>query len=445
MAGLFALSVDPDVYSGDFSDDVFKGTMFQTISGEKRFGVSARDGLEIKSYYGEGTVRDGFERSVGKISGDMAISYCGSFKEPLETHSRFGRICLSYSGVIANRDELLRRLQIRHVLNKLENIDIIAILLVTMGNPDMADCINALFSSELKGSFSLVVLTGEGIYAAVSLNSQLPLFLGRKEGAVAIASGITGFSGMGFHYEREVGRGEIILLSRGSDKLILKGISGPTCLRALVYSLFPDNKIMEKQVSEMRKLWGALSAEADINSGFIPDYVCGVPNSGLLPAVGYQQRFCQKAAELRRVPLYGLLIFKFPHCIRSEDLDTQDERGSEDHLKFIPCGERFDGKTVVLCRPSIYTGNQTRYLVGMLRQMGFKEVHLRISIPPILSRCSWGSRAREACDALASEFSETGEMARSLGADSLAYNSIEDIAETIGVFSEQICGCCCLK
>jgi amidophosphoribosyltransferase len=455
MAGLFALSADPTVYRGRFSEDLFWETFYQQHLGEEYAGLSISDGQTIRVQTHRGLFRSTFGtnfetlRSPGTVLTE-GIGYCGSSREPFLVDSKMGEWSICFSGNIINRVELINHFKtLGHIFEKrteeISDIEVIA-KLIAQGE-GLVDGIKKM-TKAIRGTYSLLILTTKGIFAVRSPSGHWPLVIGKKEGAVAVASEPGGFNNFGFKLYRDVKPGEVILLKDGRletrDKIPAEKIQ--ICSFVWVYTAFANGVFEGVPASLVRKRLGAALARCDIERGFIPDIVAAVPDSGRFHAIGYHQEFCHQINERRinRVPFYDEVLLKYAYAGRSYTPQTKKARDREAHIKIVPAGEDYSGKIVVICDDSIVRGTQTQTnLVPKARALGIKEVHFRISNPELLSHCPWGKTTQRG-ECLAERMPNIEDRVRFLGVDSLFYNTIDDLVAAIGLPREQLCVDCSL-
>ncbi|UCB42679.1 MAG: hypothetical protein JSV77_09525, partial [Dehalococcoidales bacterium] len=178
--------------------------------------------------------------------------------------------------------------------------------------------------------------------------------------------------------------------------------------------------------------------------GFIPDIVAPIPDSGRFCAIGYAQEFVRQKNEgkVERAPEYDEVLLKYPYAGRSYIQLTQEKRETYAHTKQLGSGEDYRGKVLVVCDDSIRRGTQTqRSTIPKIRNLGFNEIHLRVSNPDSLSYCPWGKTVQKG-DLLAARIPDFTERAAFLGVDSAEYPTIEELAEAIGLPVEMLCVDC---
>ncbi len=447
MPGLFALSIHPADYRGDFLEDLFLGTFYHQHLGEAYSGLSTHAGGQFHIRTHRGLFRSTFSSDLEGLAGTEGIGYCGSVREPYLTESRLGPLCCCFSGNIANLEDLLERFKsFGHIFTRSDDIEIIA-KLVAQGN-DVVDGIHKL-AREIEGAFSLLVLTRDGVYAARCSSGHWPLVIGAREGAVAVASESGGFANFGFKRVRDVEPGEIVLLSNGrcESRGRVPESAVQACSFYWVYTGFPNNVFENVPDSLVRKRLGAALARRDIQRGFIPDIVIPVPDSGRFHAIGYHQEFCRQimAGTVQRVPLYDELLLKYPYAGRSFIPRDQQQRDREARIKLLASGEDCRGKIVVVCDDSIVRGTQAQTeLVPKLRLAGVSQIHFRISNPELRSHCRWGKTTRKG-EVLVDRIPAKEDRVKFLGVDGLEYNTIDDLADAVGRPRDTLCVDCSLS
>lgn len=454
MAGLFALSIDKKNYRDDFIEDLFWGTFYQQHLGEHCAGLSVFDSdceEKIIVYLNHGLIRPiyntVYNKELKNFRGTEGIGYCGSAEEPFKVEdSKLGKFSICFSGNIINHQQLIEKLEkLGHSLQRKDDIEIITKLILQEDS-----IIKGLkkIAQEIKGAYTLLLLTGEGVYAHRCPTAHWPLVVGKKEGGIVVASGAAGFNNLGFKLERDLLPGEILLLKNGRDEIkeIITGEKIQFCSFCWVYTSFPNEKLEGISVSEVRKKLGACQAQKDILKGFIPDIIVPVPDSGRFHAIGYHQEFCRQMnrGQIKKIPLYDEVLLKFPYAGRSFTPQTQQAREKEAKIKLVESGENYQGKIAVVCDDSIVRGTQIKTnLVPKLRKIGIKEIHFRISNPEILSYCPFGKTVKKK-EALVSQIPIKEDRIKFLGIDGLEHNTIKDLVEAIGLPKEKLCLDCTL-
>ena len=453
MAGIVGLSIKKGKRKS-FPQELFKATFYQQHFSEDWAGVSVlrnRKG-ELFTRTREGLFRPYFEKRIKQLRGIAGIGYCGPAREPLEIGIKLGRIGICFSGCITNRRKLKNRLMEKGVsfncrTSRDLEIEVIANLIAE--GKDIVDGIRHM-TGQIKGTYTLLILHREKIYAARSPDGHWCLTIGKKEGEVVVASSSAGFCNMGLEIEREVLPGEIISMKNGEwqSETELQKIEAQVCSFLAVYTDHPAGKFQGIPISLIRKKLGAILARKDIEKGFIPDIVIAVRNSGGFHEIGYLQEFIRQTnlGLIKKVPIHDEFLMKYDYAGRSFTPLEQLKRELEAKLKLLISSERLQGKIViVVVDDSIVRGTQmVADLVPKLRMLGIEiEIHLRIANPELRSHCPWGKSTKRG-ECLAVRIPSLEERIKFLGVQSLVYNTIEDLVAAIGLPREQLCIDCSL-
>ncbi len=444
MAGIFAISVDPGRYGGDFKEDFFKGTLYQQHLGEKQSGVAVYNGSEIVARSCSGLFRSNFQK--GSLDGSEAIGYCGLNQEPSLHQTRIGGVAACFSGNITNHHSLKMELLLSgQTFGKGDEIETIVKLLVEEGS-----LIDGIFNltQKIKGSCALVALNGSGIYAA-TFPGHWPLVIGEKKGAVALSTDSSGFRNIGFRIVRSLEPGEIVSMKWGEIRTekVIPLESKKICSFFFVYTAFPTGLFNQVLVSEVRKKLGAALARRDIQRGFIPDLVAPIPDSGRFNAIGYHQEFCRQAnkGEIDKIPLFDEVLLKYPYTGRSFTATDKEARKWEADIKLLGSNDDYQGQKLVVCDDSIVRGTQAQtQLVPKLRRLGFSEIHFRISNPELFSRCLWGNTTKEG-EFFSLRYPSLESKKRALEIDGIEFNNRTDLIEAIGLPKHLVCQDCSFK
>ena len=283
----------------------------------------------------------------------------------------------------------------------------------------------------LEGAYSTVVMTKNGIVAFRDPNGVRPLALGRLGSDFLVASESCAFDIVGAEMMREVNPGEMVSLSeRGLEvRQAVKPKKKSFCVFEHIYFSRPDTRLEGRVLQQVRGRMGEiLWRQAPVDA----DLVISVPDSGNPAAAGLS-----RASGLPKDD--GLI--KNRYVARTFIQPGQELRKHGLRMKFNPLPEIVEGQRLVVVDDSIVRGNTTRQIVGMLRDAGAAEVHLRISAPPIRFPCHYGVDMSSREEMVAHERT-IDEIAEHLGADSLAYLSLDGVYEAIGTPAEDHCDAC---
>ena len=274
---------------------------------------------------------------------------------------------------------------------------------------------------ELEGAFSFLILTGDSLIAARDPLGFRPLVLGKKDEAYVVASETCAFDLIGASYVREIEPGEVLIINKkGLKSLKLKEEKKKAqCVFEYVYFARPDSLVFSKNVYEKRKQMGRLLALEDPVEA---DYVFPVPDSGVPAALGY--------AEASGLP-FEMGIIRNHYIGRTFIHPESDIRNFKIKIKLNPQSSLIKGKRVIAVDDSIVRGATSKSLVEVLRQAGAKEIHLRISSPPIKGPCFYGVDTPEKKQIISGHHT-VEEVRKMTGADTLAYLSHKNFLKASG-------------
>jgi len=337
--------------------------------------------------------------------------------QPIITEYLTGRIATAHNGNITNAKEIKDKL-IKQGLNFTASSDseVISSLIAyhcVQSSDSLLGVIKA--SKELKGAFSLIVLSSENKLIAVrDPDGFRPLCIGKNENGIVIASESCAIDSCGFNFVRDVLPGEVVVIENGEitySNVDLKADKTGVCIFEYVYFSRPDSIIDGLSVYEARYNMGKiLASEHPVDA----DAVCGVPDSGLEAAIGY--------AAQSGLPLVSGFV-KNRYIGRSFIFPTQAQRENAVKLKLNPLRSNLFGKKIVLVDDSIVRGTTSAKIVKALKDAGAKEVHMRISSPPFKYTCHYGTDIDNEENLIANNM-EIESIKNKIGADSLGYISI---------------------
>ena len=447
-------------------NDLFYGTDYNSHLGTKRAGLVTFDkekgfarsihSLE-RDYF-----RSRFESELDKFTGNSGIGVISDTDpQPILINSHLGRYAVVTVAKINNMREIAQELLANRMhfsemsANNINPTELVA-LLINMGDT-FVEGINLVYR-KVKGSCSILVLTEDGIIAARDALGRTPIVLGQKEGAFAATSETTSLPTLNFKRVRDVGPGEIIRLRAESMEVLQKPFTRcQICSFLWVYYGFPASDYEGINAEYVREYAGTVMGREDDTAA---DCVCGVPDSGVGTALGY--------AEGHKIPYKRAVLKYTPTWPRSFTPGNQSRRDLVAKMKLIPNPAILKGQRVVFCDDSIVRGTQLRDNVKTFFEYGAKEVHARISCPPLVYGCPFiGFTASKSdlelitrriiqdfegdpnknLDKYASTDSPeynrmVNEIGRQLGLTSVKFNKIETLIEAIGLPKEQVCTHC---
>ena len=338
--------------------------------------------------------------------------------QPLIINHHKGSMALAHNGNLTNAFELRTVLEQRgSIFHTTTDSEVIAYVIVGQrlrcGSIESAVC---AAMDVIHGAYSLVISSPTKLIAARDPHGFRPLCLGRRaDGSVVAASESCALDAVGAAFLRDVEPGEVVMVDENglhSDRSHCGRSRRSLCVFEYIYFARPDSVLDGKSVCLARQRAGKfLAQEHPVEA----DVVVGVPDSGLDAAIGY--------ARASGIP-YAIGLTKNKYVGRTFIAPTQSERETGVNLKLNPIRSVIEGKRVVLIDDSIVRGTTCRRTVELLRRAGAKEVHMRISAPPFIAPCFYGTDI-DSADGLIANHHTVPEIAKLIGADSLGYLSLE--------------------
>ena len=341
-------------------------------------------------------------------------------------------VALAHNGNLTNAVELYSELRDRGLsFRGTSDSEIMAALLSSSPEETIEDAVVAAMG-RLEGAYSTVAMTKHAVVAFRDPHGVRPLSLGRlADDSFVVASESCAFDIIGAKLLREVAPGEMVSLSeRGLEvRQAVRSSRSSFCVFEQIYFSRPDSRLEGRVVQQVRGRMGEiLWREAPVDA----DLVIAVPDSGNPAAAGF--------SRASGIPKDDGLI-KNRYVARTFIQPGQELRKHGLRLKFNPLPEILEGKRVVVVDDSIVRGNTTKQIVGMLRDAGAEEIHLRISAPPIRNPCHYGVDMSTR-DEMVAHGRTVDEIAEHIGADSLAYLSLDGVYEAVGTPAEDHCDAC---
>ena len=409
--------------------------------GQESAGIAVADGGKIRVSRAMGQVAEAFdEPALAKLPGHVAIGhtrYSTAGESKLENAQPFlidcahGQIAVAHNGNLVNaqelRDELVWNGSIFQTSSDTE------VILHLYARSRAASVEDALVESiaQIRGAYSLALLTKNRLIAARDPNGFRPLALGRLGDAWIVCSETCALDLIGAVYERDVEPGEIVIISDGGLRSIKPFPPQPLahCVFEHVYFARPDSYVFGRSVNEVRSDLGRILAR---ETPVPADVVVPIPDSGVCAAIGY--------AEEAGLPMKMGLIRN--HYVGRTFIQPQQSiRHFSVKVKLNPVRSILEGKRVVLLDDSIVRGTTSRKIVKMVKAAGASEVHLRISCPPTISPCYYGVDTPSRSELIAA--THTIEQIREfVEADSLAYLSLDGLRAAVGKAQGSYCTSC---
>jgi amidophosphoribosyltransferase len=410
--------------------------------GQESAGIATSDKGEIHVFKNMGLInevfskRDVFNNLKGRIAiGHNRYSTTGSshFRNAQPLFSRFKgyQVAVGHNGNITNSYTLRKKLEDSGaIFQTTSDSEIFLHLIARARKEKMVDkIIYAL--RQIQGAYCAIFLTPNGIYAARDPKGFRPLALGKMRNAYVVASETCAFDLIGAKYVRDILPGEIVRIDENGLKSFhpFPQVRKAFCIFEFIYFSRPDSKIFCENVDKVRRRLGRqLAREHPVEA----DIVISVPDSSNTAALGFSE-----ASGIRME-----IGFIRNHYVGRTFIDPEQKiRDLDVKIKFNTVKGVIEGRKIVLVDDSIVRGTTSRKLVKMLKQAGAKEVHMRISAPPIISPCFYGIDMPTRRELIAS--SNTVEQIRKyLGANSLGYLSIEGMLSMNSLPDEDFCVAC---
>jgi amidophosphoribosyltransferase len=412
--------------------------------GTESAGIATSDGSRILVYKDMGLVSQVFtESDLATLPGDLAIGHCrysttGSSTwvnaQPTLRPTKYGTLALAHNGNLTNTGDLAELVQKLEPSNAHESgatTDTeIMTALISLQNEKNVEASAMTVLPQLEGAFSLVFMDEHTLYAARDRHGVRPLVLGKLENGWVVASESAALDIVGAAFVREIEPGEFVAIDANGVRSERWALAEPKgCLFEYVYLARPDTTIAGEGIHATRVRIGEhLAKEAPVEA----DLVIPVPESGTPAAIGY--------AKGSGIP-FGMGLVKNSYVGRTFIQPSQTIRQLGIRLKLNPLREIIEGKRIVVVDDSIVRGNTQRAIVRMLREAGAREIHVRISSPPVKWPCFYGIDFATRAELVASGL-EVEEIRRSIGADSLGYVSLEGLIESTQVAENKLCGAC---
>ena len=401
--------------------------------GQESAGIAVNDDGVIRAYRDVGLVGDVFrpERLAALGQGSIAVGHVrygttGSDNQrnvqPILVNHYKGRMALAHNGNLTNSHALRRELESRgSIFQTTTDSEVIAYLIVQerLRHPSIEAAVSVAME-RLEGAYSLVISSPSKLIAVRDPHGFRPLCMGElRDGSVVFASESCALDAIGARFLRDVRPGEIVVAdARGvrSVETHCGKVPKSLCVFEFIYFARPDSVIDGSSVHVARQRAGAfLALEHPVQA----DVVIGVPDSGLDAALGY--------ARQSGIP-YGMGFIKNKYIGRTFISPTQALRESEVSIKLNPIRSVVAGKRVVLIDDSIVRGTTCRRTIDLLRKAGAREIHMRVSAPPFVSECYYGTDIDDK-DKLIATHHSVEEIAKIIGVDSLGYLSLENVVK----------------
>ena len=412
--------------------------------GQESCGIVVNDDGVFSSYKDLGLVSEVFSKdTIAHLSaGNMAVGHVrygttgGTTRnncQPIEVNHQKGKMALAHNGNLSNALELRDKLELSGaIFLTTSDTETIAYVVTRerLVTPSIEEAVSKAMYS-LEGAYSLILMSSTKMIAARDPYGFRPLCYGQmSDGAYVIASESCALTAVGAEFVRDVLPGEILVFSESgveSRKEHCDKQKRKICIFEYIYFARPDSVIDGVSVSKSRVRAGEILAE---NYPADADIVIGVPDSGLEAALGF--------SRASGIP-YGIGLIKNKYIGRTFISPGQNERMDQVRIKLSPVKNVIEGKRVVLIDDSIVRGTTSKRIVKLLRDAGAKEIHMRISAPPFLHPCYYGTDI-DSEENLIACYHSMEEIAEIIGVDSLGYLPLEKLNQMVD--SKDYCAAC---
>ena len=404
--------------------------------GQESAGIALNDDGLFRSRRDAGLVGEVFDRGQlaalgqGNIAvGHVRYATTGSDSrlnaQPLLIDHRKGSMALAHNGNLSNSAELREELELKgSIFHTTTDSEVIAYRIVQerLHKSSIEEAVSAAMDS-LEGAYSLVIASPAKLIAVRDRHGFRPLCMGRRaDGTVVFASESCALEAVEAAFVRDILPGEVVTVSAEgvrSDRRHCGLCPRRLCVFEYIYFARPDSVIDGASVCLARQRAGAfLAQEHPVEA----DVVVGVPDSGLDAAIGY--------AKASGIP-YEIGFTKNKYVARTFIAPTQGDRETGVSIKLHPIRAVVEGKRVVLVDDSIVRGTTCRKTIRLLREAGAKEIHMRVSAPPFVAPCFYGTDIDNAENLIANRHS-VEEIGKIIGVDSLGYLSLAHAAQLTG-------------
>lgn len=410
--------------------------------GQESAGIAASDGTKVWMHKDMGLVSQVFNEAVlAELPGHMAVGHTrysttGSSTrqnaQPISCQSLVGEIAVAHNGNLINAKEVRAQMEAEGVtFDSTSDSEVIARLLVQYLKKHSPEHAVSATMRRIKGAYSCTVVTPQMLLAFRDPNGVRPLVIGRLQDGYMLASETCAFGPVGGEPEHELGPGEMAIVDEHGLRLAqaVPAARPAMCLFEFIYFARPDSKMYGTLLYSARERMGEnLAREHPADA----EIVVPVPDSGIPAALGYSRvsgiPFCE-----------GMVKSRYIH--RTFIQPDQRLRESGVRMKLTPLVEHIEGKRIVLVDDSIVRATTTGQIVKLMFESGAKEVHVRITAPPIKWPCFYGIDMCSRKELAAAKWT-MDQIREHIGATSLGYLSIKGTVAAVGAEESRFCLAC---
>ncbi|MBF8982903.1 amidophosphoribosyltransferase [Lutibacter sp. B2] len=409
--------------------------------GQESAGIAVNTDGHIMYYKEMGLVQEVFNDTViERLNGDIAIGHVRysttgesyvTNAQPLVVHYKGGAIALAHNGNLVNASEIREKMQDDGTIFQTSiDSEVIATLIAKYGKLGIEEAIKKALK-EIKGAYALVITCENKLVGIRDPHGLRPLCIGKTDKGYVLSSESCAFNVLDATFVRDVLPGEMVIIEDNNITSIMyeENAKKALCSFEFVYFARPDSTIDEQSVYISRKNAGKLLAKEHPVEA---DMVIAVPDSGTVAAIGY--------AEESKIP-FGEGLIKNRYVGRTFIQPDQKMRERSVRLKLNVLKENVEGKRIIMVDDSIVRGTTSGKIVALLKNAGAKEVHVRVSSPPVKYSCYFGIDTPETKKLVGSENS-IEEIRKMIGADSLGYLTIDGLIKSADEVNTNLCTAC---
>lgn len=436
--GLFGIANHPEA-----ARMIYFGLYALQHRGQESAGIITWDGEAIREQKGMGLVADVFnERHLAKeLKGDIGIGHvrysttgASLLRNAQPFLVRYGnhRLAIAHNGNLVNAKELREELEAQgSIFQTTMDSEVIVHLIAKHLNGGPVEDAMVKACERIEGAYSLLIQADQKLIAVRDPHGFRPLALGRVGDSYVFASETCAFDLIEAEYIRTLDPGEMVVIDGKHmcrKRLCNEGATTRQCVFELIYFARPDSVVFDQSVYEARKEMGrVLAREAPVDA----DYVMPFPDSGVYAAVGYAQE--------SGLPFEQTMV-RNHYVGRTFINPTQSMRDFSVRVKLNPVRSMIKGKSIIIVEDSIVRGTTIRSRVKKLRELGAREIHMRVSCPPIKHPCFYGIDFSSKGELIAAN-NAVNDIARFIGLDSLHYLSIDGLLSAVNTDSGYCLAC----
>ncbi len=409
--------------------------------GQESAGIAVSDGARVRMHKDMGLVNQVFgPEQIEALPGHIAIGHTRYSTmgasvlrnaQPIFCQSLVGEIAVAHNGNLINAPELRRSMEAEgEQFDSTSDTEIMARLLVRYMDQGPEVAVKELMA-RVKGAYAVTVLTPKLLIGFRDPNGFRPLTAGKVGAGYMVASETCAFPPVGGHPTQELGPGQAVVIDADGMRFFQghAPLRGGMCLFELIYFARPDSSMCGENLYSVRERMGSILAEEHPVDA---DVVVPVPDSGIPAAWGFAK---QSGIPFRE----GMIKSRYIH--RTFIAPDQRLRELGVRMKLTPLEEHIRGKRIILVDDSIVRGTTTRQIVNLMFESGAKEVHVRITAPPIKFPCFYGIDMASKGELAAAKMT-VPELGKYLGANSLGYLSVEGAVKATRSGSDKFCLAC---